>query len=443
MHPSQQPITSLNPLTQALITLKQGAAPTTPNGQPTVAGQMLSAMQPQQTQSPGIAGLVQNAAIGAAIQQQQQQEAQQALMRMAQQQQQQQQPAEGLAGLPAGNMGFKEGGIIPTVGYAGGGTTQGVDPFANVEFGRGFVPAPGIAGALPAEPENAEVAEIRRLQAERAALDKQRIPELYQRGVGAIAAANKDLETAQQQALKNRGMDRLISVLAAGARSKYGAGEGYLAFEEAAKKSDALYAQQKQLNAMQLLEQDKLRYANETGSNAAAVSAVNNIATIRDKLADNAQQIRQLAETTRGNDLNAAVRREEIAAANARQQAEIEARALEGKAERESRAGIASRAQARQEERENREQFKLALSATKIADRIKNLAAMQYNPKFKADYDAALKELDALAKEYNVPSNFARIMANVGGDAPASPGAPAAPGARKKLVYNSATGKVE
>jgi hypothetical protein len=139
-----QQTTQLDPLTQALITLQQGANLKTPKGDTlSVAGQAVQAMQPQQPQmppqggqstqppqppqppQPGIAGLAQNVATGNAIQQQQQQQAQQAMMQMAQQQQrqQQQQPqtmAEGgLAGLPASNMGFAEGGVIPY--FDGGG----------------------------------------------------------------------------------------------------------------------------------------------------------------------------------------------------------------------------------------------------------------------------------------------------------------------------------
>jgi len=367
----QQQTTQLDPLTQALITLKQGASPTTPNGQPTIAGQTMAAMQPQQPQTPpqgglpgmlpqggqpqqqGIASIAQNAATGNAIQQQQQQQAQEAMMQMAQQQQQQQQPqmmAEGgLAGLSAGNMGFAEGGIIPTMEYANGGLSLDLSKL----YGQGFTPTPDMTGALPTEPESPEVAELRRLQAERVALDKQRIPELYTRGTEAVSAARNEAEAAQQQALKERGMDRLMAVLGAGAKSRFGAGEGYLNFQDAARKADALYAQQKQLLAMQQLEQDKYRYSLEAGSNTAAAEAGKNIAGIKDKLADNAFKIKQLAETARGTDVSAGVRREEIAAANARSAAELASAEKRNQADIGSRERVAGMGQDKLEKAQN------------------------------------------------------------------------------------------
>lgn len=140
----------IDPLAQALITLKQGANPTTPNGQPTVAGQTMAAVQPQQPQMPpqaglpgmlpqrgqppqmppqmppqggrpqppGIAGIAQNVARGNAMQQQQQQEAEQAMRQKAmaeQQAQPQMMAAGGLAGLSARNMNFTVGGVVPGV----------------------------------------------------------------------------------------------------------------------------------------------------------------------------------------------------------------------------------------------------------------------------------------------------------------------------------------
>jgi hypothetical protein len=179
-------------------------------------------------------------------------------------------------------------------------------------------------------------------EAERAALAKQRIPELYSRGTEAIDAARNEAEAAQQQVLKERGMERLMAVLSAGSRSRYGAGEGYLNFQNAARKSDALYAQQKQLNAMARLEQDKLRYSLETGSNTAAQEAVKNIAGIKDKLSDNAFQIKQLAETARGTDVRAAESQADREARGMESKADREARGMESKADRESRERISA-----------------------------------------------------------------------------------------------------
>jgi hypothetical protein len=339
---NQQP-TQLDPALQALITLKQRANPILPNGQPTVAGQMMGqagigainpaqmgapqaqAMPPQGQQQQGLPGIIANVQKANPSMQQNAQQGQvdQMAQQVSQRMQQQQQPP-GVSGLPANNMGFAEGGIVP---YFDGG---GVD-LSQVKYGQGFTPAAGIAGALPTEPESPEVAELRMREAERAALAKQRIPELYSRGTEAIDAARNEAEAAQQQVLKERGMERLMAVLSAGSRSRYGAGEGYLNFQNAARKSDALYAQQKQLNAMARLEQDKLRYSLETGSNTAAQEAVKNIAGIKDKLSDNAFQIKQLAETARGTDVRAA-----------ESQADREARGMESKADRESRERISA-----------------------------------------------------------------------------------------------------
>lgn len=109
--------------TQAAQQAAQPSAPQPPEGQPAPPpGQP----QPQQN---GIAGIAQNAGIGAQIQAQQQQAAQQAMMAQAQQAQQPQQMAKGgIAGLNTHNMrGFKEGGVL---GFARGEEVPDAEPTA-------------------------------------------------------------------------------------------------------------------------------------------------------------------------------------------------------------------------------------------------------------------------------------------------------------------------
>jgi hypothetical protein len=457
-----QPMTQLDPATQALAqavqVLKQRSNPTTPNGQPTIAGQAMQAAQAQmqppmppqgimqppqggQPQSQGIMGAAQNAATGAAIQQMQQQQAQEAMMAMAQQQQAQQQPPQGMAAggvarLHAGNMGFKEGGIIPAVGYAGGG---GID-LSKLYGSEPLAASYGITGALPAEPESSEVAEMRMRQAERAALDKQRIAELYARGTEATKNSDAAADAAQKEALKERYFERLLAVTGAGAQSRYGAGEGYLNFQNAARKADALYAQQKQLNAMQQLEQDKYRYSLEAGSNTAAQDALKNIAGIKDKLADNALQIRQLAETARGNDLRATVDREQIAAGDARSEADREGRRLESGAKIAADKYIAGLGLDRAEKAQNIKLFLNDMNSVEMKKLQEQVASAKRNKS--PDAPALEKRLSdkrtSYAKYYKLtPQDVASAYEYAGASASAGAGGPA------EFKYNPKTGKVE
>ena len=118
---------------QAAQAAQQAAQPQAPEGQPAPPpGQP----QPQQN---GIAGIAQNAGIGAQIQAQQQQAAQQAMMAQAQQAQQAQQPQQmakgGIAGLNTHNMrGFKEGGVLGYAGPDGSGPVPEAEGFAEGEY---------------------------------------------------------------------------------------------------------------------------------------------------------------------------------------------------------------------------------------------------------------------------------------------------------------------
>lgn len=133
---SQTPIA---PELQALLTLVQGAqngavSPATPDGQPTVAGQLMQRAAPQAApggmtppggMAPQMPQMQRNAGIAANIDMMKKQQAQQALMQEIQQRQQAQQPqllGSGIAQAPgANNIRLADGGIV---GYADGGAVQ-------------------------------------------------------------------------------------------------------------------------------------------------------------------------------------------------------------------------------------------------------------------------------------------------------------------------------
>lgn len=130
----------------ALIELQQGmqtgkVAPTTPQGQPTVAAQMAGAAQQQMAPqmapqmpmgSPAVNQVAQQAGLAAQIQAMRQQQMQQAMMQQAAQATQRppMMAAGGVASLNPNIRGFKHGGIV---GYAGDDESMAVEP----EFGGG------------------------------------------------------------------------------------------------------------------------------------------------------------------------------------------------------------------------------------------------------------------------------------------------------------------
>ena len=113
--------TQINPALAAAMTLERAAQvgqfqPMTPQGQPTVAAQLM-----QQAMPPSVPQVTQQAGLGAQIQAMQQQQAQQALMRQAMANR----PPAGIEGLnpPMGN--FAEGGIVGRIpGYAVAGVAE-------------------------------------------------------------------------------------------------------------------------------------------------------------------------------------------------------------------------------------------------------------------------------------------------------------------------------
>lgn len=126
MTPMQMPQQSpVPPALQALMALTEGlqrgqVAPTTPDGQPTIASQAVQAAAPQAAPQPGLPGMqqaMQGAKVGAQQSMQDQQEGMQLLQNMVKQQRA---PQGGILGAPGAQGGprMAEGGIV---GYAGGG----------------------------------------------------------------------------------------------------------------------------------------------------------------------------------------------------------------------------------------------------------------------------------------------------------------------------------
>lgn len=142
--------TQINPALAAAMTLERAAQvgqfqPMTPQGQPTVAAQLM-----QQAMPPSVPDVVQQAGLGAQIQAMQQQQAQQALMRQAMANR----PPAGIEGLNPNIPGFKEGGIV---GYAEAGEAKD-KPLTERYQGMGLTDAlramfSDLSSALPGVPD--------------------------------------------------------------------------------------------------------------------------------------------------------------------------------------------------------------------------------------------------------------------------------------------------
>ena len=139
--------TAINPALAAAMTLERAAQvgefqPKTPDGQPTVAAQLMQKAMP-----PAIPDVVKQAGLGGQIQAMQMQDAQKELMGrlMAQQKQ-----APGLMGLNPQMGNFAQGGIV---GYAGDEDSMVVDPqldVGSVEEGEPRIRVPGVDKPLTA-----------------------------------------------------------------------------------------------------------------------------------------------------------------------------------------------------------------------------------------------------------------------------------------------------
>ena len=126
--------TAINPALAAAMTLESAAQagefrPTTPDGQPTVAAQLMQKAMP-----PTVPQVAQQAGLAAQIQAMQQQKAQESMMQQAMAQQQR--PA-GIEALNPQVGGFAEGGVV---GYQGGGSIYDTsrDPLLNAIRDSGF-----------------------------------------------------------------------------------------------------------------------------------------------------------------------------------------------------------------------------------------------------------------------------------------------------------------
>jgi hypothetical protein len=443
---NQQQVTQLDPLTQALITLKQGANLTTPkDNKLSVAGQAVQAMQPQQLQMPpqgimgmapqggqsqsqGIMGAAQNAATGAAIQQMQEQEKQKALMQMAQRQQQAQQQqfmaAEGgLAMLPARNMGFKEGGIIP----------------------------PGIRPPeLPPEVESPEQREMAATRQQLLALQKNR-PDFTAQLMSTLDADKQAREkiAAAQAANAPDVLSRLGELArnysASGMR---GVSEGV---EQNKKAATTRMEAEREANRLDALERVKLQqadYAMKIGDLDKAKEFTKEAAGIRN-------QQNQLRQTEFGNRANifgtqsrAEVDREQTAAANERNRATLAAQAEENKLNRGSQERIAGmKANSGNDETLKTELalYQLTMRQSGVDDLRTKIARMPNGLDGKPTPEKLALETQANTMESNIIKRFSNLSKYMNLDAGAGAGAgaganPAGTGAPKKLVYNPKTG---
>lgn len=344
----------IDPLAQALITLKQGANPTTPKGDPTVAGQTMAAVQPQQPQMPpqaglpgmlpqrgqpsqmppqmspqmspqggrpqppGIAGIAQNVARGNAMQQQQQQEAEQAMRQKAmaeQQAQPQMMAAGGLAGLPARNMNFIAGGVVPGI----------------------------AAPELPPEVETPEQKQLVEQQRRYEELQKNR-PDFTAQFMAALDADKQAREKIAATQAANA--PDLISRLGAYAADYVQGGASGALKGVRGRQKEAIDRMEatRQADKLDMLERVKLQqadYAMKIGEVDKAREFIREAADIRGKN----NQLRQTEFGTRakifGDQERSVSGTADRASTEARSQADREARGMESKADRESRERIA------------------------------------------------------------------------------------------------------
>ena len=402
---------------------KGGGAPAT-GGPPSILDQAkqagAQALAPQQQIQQGLPGVIQNlSAANPSVQKnaEQGQVADMAQKVTAQMQRQSQPP--GITGLPAGNMQFSEGGIIP---YANGG---GID-LSGVQYGAGMAPV-GIEGALaptPALEESPEIATIRAKQREIEALNRGR-PDFYKQNIAALEADKQVRAEAAAQQQKRQGFEGLMALLTGGAKSGMaGMGEANTQFNKGIVAQQDAARQANLLDAQMRIKLGELEYARQIGDVTNAMKTEADIAGLKRQMEVNAINRAQVTESGRGRVTTA-----ETAANRLRQEAEQAA--VDQKirmSEQASRERIAGLGLGRQEDKANREEFKIGLAASGIPKRIAELGPVKHLPKHKIEYDAAVKQLDDLAKLYNVPSDFARILADVG-----SEGASAAPPASGTL----------
>lgn len=397
---------------------KGGGAPAT-GGPPSILDQAkqagAQALAPQQQIQQGLPGVIQNlSAANPSVQKnaEQGQVADMAQKVTAQMQRQSQPP--GITGLPAGNMQFSEGGIIP---YASGGDID----LSTSDIGVGGASAGAPTAALEESPE---IATIRAKQREIEALNRGR-PDFYKQSIAALEADKQARAEAAAQQQKRQGFEGLMALLTGGAKSGMaGMGEANTQFNKGIVAQQDAARQANLLDAQMRTKLGELEHARQIGDVTNAMKTEADIAGLKRQMEVNAINRAQVAETGRGRVTTA-----ETAANRLRQdaeQAELDRKVRAS--EQTSRERIAELGLGRQEDKANREEFKIGLAASGIPKRIAELGTLKHLPKHKIEYDAAIKQLDDLAKLYKVPSDFARILANVDGASAAS-AASAAPAA--------------
>lgn len=445
---NQEPV-QLDPALQALLTLKQRANLTLPNEQPTIAGQTIrqmmgqmggpqnqgmppqgmqqqqGQMQPSPQQQQGLPGIIANVQRANPSTQQNAQQGQvdQMAQQVSQRMQQQQQPP-GLSGLPAGNMGFKEGGIVP---YAAGGEID-----LSGLYGRGFSPNDMTASL----PENPEVAAIRARQAEIEALNRAR-PDFYAQQVAALDADRQARAAAAAEQQKRQGFEGLMAILQGGAQSGMaGVGaantqynKGITERKEASRQADLLDAQMR-------VKLGELDYARKIGDVTNAMGVEKDIAGIKRQLEQigvqregHGVQREGFGVQTRGQDIQERVAK-----------ADRESRERTSAADNVARLAAANLGKDQRANSVNLAQYKEDVKTSGIVDKSKRAVAMAAASPAKAKElrDEINKELAYLAKRNNITyaeaeGELAALMGGAGGAAAPMP----------SLKYNPKTGKVE
>jgi hypothetical protein len=214
---------------------------------------------------------------------------------VAQRMQQQQQPP-GVSGLPAGNMGFREGGIIP---YANGG---GVD--LSGLYGRNMSPQAGIEGALaptPAMEESPDIAAIRAELARVKALQNAR-PDYHAQQIAALDADKQARAKAAAAQQERQGFEGLMALLAGGAKGGLGGmGDANTQFNKELAGRQNAGREATLLDAQMRIKLGELEHARQIGDATNAMSAAKDIAGIKRQMEANAINRAQVAEAGRGH----------------------------------------------------------------------------------------------------------------------------------------------
>jgi hypothetical protein len=376
-------------------------------GAQALASQQQMPQQMPQTQQ-GLPGVIQNlSAANPSVQKnaEQGQVADMAQKVTAQMQQQSQPP--GITGLPAGNMQFSEGGIIP---YAAGG---GVD-LSGIQYGAGMAPSAGIEGALaptPAMAESPEIAAMREKAARIQALNRAR-PDYYAQNIAALEADKQARAEAAAQQQKRQGFEGLMALLAGGAKSGMACmGEASTQFNKGVVAQQDAARQANLLDAQMRVKLGELEHARQIGD-------VNSEMGIEKEIAGIKHQRDQVAVQREGHGVQ--IRGQDTIAGTAT--ADREARAVENAARNKSQERITAMQREATGNKENLALFKA--QAKNLDDAFKKaIAKRSFAPvKAKEEYTELVKEWDALAAQYGLDKKTAPPPP-FGGDDSAAPAA--------------------